>query len=407
MLSRSRALVHTQLVTIDLDTGEHRFHRPHALCNLNDTHMKFQEGRLKQWRMPGIGRNGRPSLDGSILTRSWQQTKYAGREWRPMVSLRIEGNDLTALLDGDSAGVHAMAGGAAAIVGNESQRCLSTTRIVPLMGSAARSLEATATHASSTTSSSPTEAALRSSILKAIDAHAESRGRAAAGRAAAGLRGGMRASPAGGGHTSGSHGVSVHLELPAQATGPNVWILWPTYHGEREHFNGYCEDKPTGTEGGCECRGEQGSCTHKFCKGKRLCKVLTPRGGTAAHVEAARSFADALSARGSLALTNSWAGGTAHEIKVSPSGVRASVLYDDCWVGRGRCQGFRPCAEPGDQMLTCRATAMLCGTRPWRDVLSQAKAWIPSAHRYVPMRMHACTPSGMHDAALRAADACC
>ena len=58
-----------QLVTIDLDTGEHRFHRPHALCNLSDTHMKFQEGRLKQWRSPGIGRGGRPSLDGSILTR--------------------------------------------------------------------------------------------------------------------------------------------------------------------------------------------------------------------------------------------------------------------------------------------------------------------------------------------------
>lgn len=36
--------------------------------------------------------------------------------------------------------------------------------------------------------------------------------------------------------------------------------------------------------------------------------------------------------------------------------------------------------EPGDQMLSCRATAMHCAIAPWRDVLRQAKAWIPPTH---------------------------
>ena len=45
-------------------------------------------------------------------------------------------------------------------------------------------------------------------------------------------------------------GVTVHIERPMQPSGPNVWVLFPTYHGEREVFNGFCEDKQ------CECSGE-------------------------------------------------------------------------------------------------------------------------------------------------------
>ena len=44
--------------------------------------------------------------------------------------------------------------------------------------------------------------------------------------------------------------LTVELERPSHADrgGPNAWILFPTYHGERERFNGFCEDKPE-----CEC----------------------------------------------------------------------------------------------------------------------------------------------------------
>ena len=61
-------------------------------------------------------------------------------------------------------------------------------------------------------------------------------------------------------------------------------------------------------------------------------------------------------------------------------GVRTSVFYDDCFAGRGRCLGRRPCLEPGDQMLSCRATALGCATAPWRETLSRAKAWVPAGH---------------------------
>ena len=37
-----------QLVTIDLDSGEQRFHRPHALCGLDDMFMKLNVGRSLQ-----------------------------------------------------------------------------------------------------------------------------------------------------------------------------------------------------------------------------------------------------------------------------------------------------------------------------------------------------------------------
>lgn len=31
-------------------------------------------------------------------------------------------------------------------------------------------------------------------------------------------------------------------------------------------------------------------------------------------------------------------------------------------------------------MLSCRATAMLCGSRSWSDVLKEAKSWVPIGH---------------------------
>ena len=154
--------------------------------------------------------------------------------------------------------------------------------------------------------------------------------------------------------------VTVEIESPARAAGenrPNVWVLFPTYHGERERFNGYCEDNP-----GCECTDVVDDCTQRLCRGKRLCRKLPPV--SAVFVEHARAFATALAAK--------------RELSSSPvANVRASVFYDDCWPGRGRCQGKRPCLEPGDQMLSCRATAMLCASGTWEHALSKAKAWTP------------------------------
>ena len=106
---------------------------------------------------------------------------------------------------------------------------------------------------------------------------------------------------------------------------PNAWILFPTYHGERERFNGFCEDKP-----GCECTNVVTDCTVKACRGKRLCRNLPQT--SAAFVEHARVLGTALASRREL-------GG--HPI----ANVRVSVFYDDCWPGRDRCMGYRPCHE--------------------------------------------------------------
>jgi hypothetical protein len=155
-------------------------------------------------------------------------------------------------------------------------------------------------------------------------------------------------------------GPTVRAGTAATSVGPNVWVLFPTYHGERQSFNGFCED----AHPGCECTGQKSTCTAKLCRGKTLCRTLAHT--SAIFVEHARALSAALSAQRQI-------GGKQLE-RVQPS-----VFYDDCWEGRGRCQGRRPCMEPGDHMLSCRATAMLCAER-WSTVLDRALAWIPAAH---------------------------
>ena len=62
---------------------------PHsAHCSLNESHSVFNSGRLHQWREPGSGGGSEE------LTASWRSTKWAGREWRPLVSLCARANEL-------------------------------------------------------------------------------------------------------------------------------------------------------------------------------------------------------------------------------------------------------------------------------------------------------------------------
>ena len=175
--------------------------------------------------------------------------------------------------------------------------------------------------------------------------------------------------------------VSVHVEQPLRrhptdtrgkgaVAQPNVWLYFPTYHGERETFNGFCEDKS------CTCTDAVAQCArHPECqspirsgKPKHVCAPLAR--GSAAFVDRARDFALMLTSRGKLL------GHSLSRVKVTP-------FYDDCWAHRGRCQGHRPCQEPVDAAWTCRATAMYCpagGPSGWPGVLAKAKAWIPPGH---------------------------
>jgi len=150
---------------------------------------------------------------------------------------------------------------------------------------------------------------------------------------------------------------------------PNAWIYFPTYHGEREHFNGFCEDKS------CECSGQLAECArkrHPECRSpeRHLCKPLPS--GSSAFVERARAFTAMLVSKGRL-------------LGYPISSVKLTPFYDDCWAHRGRCQGARPCREPVDQAWTCRATAMLCVGRTWRDAVAEAKSWVPQGHPSMSM----------------------
>lgn len=298
-----------QLVTMDLETGEHRFHRPHQLCGVGDAFMKFSVGRMQQWRAPG-----KPGGANGAISEGWRRSKWAGREWRPMVSMRWHHEHEPS---------HAS--------------CAASSRF--LVGSAPASVLSAHLHRGEATE-----------VLTGL--------RATVTREVAALLGGQHAPRL----DETLAGLTIHIERPMQPTGPNVWILFPTYHGERENFNGFCEDRP-----GCNCTGVVGPCTAKLCRGKRLCAPLPKTSD--AFVEHARTVAAALLAKRTL-------GGKVLE---QP---RVSVFYDDCWSGRGRCQGRRPCMEPGDQMLLCRATAMMCPAAPWVDVLARAKAWIPKGHAH-------------------------
>ena len=183
------------------------------------------------------------------------------------------------------------------------------------------------------------------------------------------------------------HNVSIHVEegdVPAAMRGggggrgrmarmtrgsPNVWLYFPTYHGERERFNGFCEDKS------CVCTDELAECAkrkHPECSKppRHLCTSM--KRGSAIFVDMARAFAAALVSRGRM-------------LNHPLNGVKLTPFYDDCWAHRGRCQGHRPCREPVDQSWTCRATAMLCMGRTWKDALVEAKSWVPHGHPSMTM----------------------
>ena len=346
-----------QLVTVDLHTGEQRFHLPHRMCQLSDAFMKLHTGRLEQFRKP------------TLLKPGWRRTKWAGREWRPMVSFRLHG-------------LGSGASGAA------------TPSTTPMGDCAPPSLFMGATRPWH--DGSAEVRTTRSRVLDALRHHLEAVG--ATARAAEWLpnvtvhiESGTTTVPSVRPSEAGLTTAHLRAAFGAGAVeaggdlGLNVWVLFPTYHGERERFNGYCEDRPSGS---CECTGVVGDCSHRLCRGKKLCKLLPP---TSAHfVDLAQSFASDLSRRGRLPSSGGSVGRRSSPPQASSSSssstaarvdsVTAAPFYDDCWDGRGRCQGRRPCLEPGDQMLFCRATAMLCARGDWAAVLVEAKQWIPAPH---------------------------
>ena len=74
-----------QLFTVDLATGDHKFTLPHKeLCGVSRAHAAFNLGRMRQWRNPGTG------AGSERLGDRWQSTKWGGREWRPMISMRLD-----------------------------------------------------------------------------------------------------------------------------------------------------------------------------------------------------------------------------------------------------------------------------------------------------------------------------
>ncbi len=342
-----------QLFTVDLATGEHRFHLPHReLCGLSDSHSVFSSGRMHQWRVPGSGGGSEE------LSTSWQRTKWAGREWKPLVSFRLGGDeDARRPAAGCSARTILWAGSHAngtAYVGPPQQ-----SAVVAPGGRRRRAASPDALGAR-----------VRARLLREVEtffSSAHGAGQPAAAKGAGDIddvREWIRnvsvhfESPPPGGR--GSTAMPITRGWRHSGVAPNVWILFPTYHGERETFNGFCEDKA------CECTGKLASChRHPECRNKHVCKPMPP--GSAVFVRRARQFVAALVARGKL-------------LGSTVSSVRLTPFYDDCWEGRGRCQGMRPCREPVDQQWTCRATAMLCVGRTWPQALADAKRWIPPSH---------------------------
>ena len=378
----------SQLFTVDLATGEHRFSMPHAaFCGLQQSHSVFNPGRLHQWREPGGGGGSEE------LTRSWATSKWAGREWKPLVSLKVH---FSADGAGNGGGGGRRGGGL-----DSGETC------------APRALSWAGSHPDGVSYVPPNGGSIKGASAMATTAAGmmRRRGRRRNGGGAGGEDGGLAArlraklmrdlqtffsSPAGakaGGEGGGDvrewiHNVSVHVEevdAPSPRAGggggglrsrraanraaPNVWLYFPTYHGERERFNGFCEDKT------CECTNELAECAkrkHPECSKppRHLCKPMAA--GSAVFVEKARAFAAMLMAKGRL-------------LGYPTSAVKLTPFYDDCWANRGRCQGARPCREPVDQAWTCRATSMLCVGRTWKDALSEAKAWIPNGHPSMSM----------------------
>lgn len=317
-----------QLITVDLATGDHRFEMPHvSLCGVSANHAVFNSGRMRQWRSPGAG------TGSEKLGASWQRTKWAAREWRPTVSFHLS-TDRDASSDACDAVQLNWAGAtdgsvssppppAASSSASQRRRRRREAQVKQLRKAVHRELRTFFSRDAR-------------DWLSNVSIHVEMNNHA-------------RATKPGGGRARGPL--------------PNVWIYFPTYHGERERFNGFCEDKP------CTCTNELATChRHPECRGKHTCAPLSS--GSSVFVEHARSFAASLVKRSKLL------GHTMAAVRVSP-------VYDDCWPSRGRCQGMRPCKEPVDAAWTCRSTAMLCpaaGEGGWPAALQRAKAWVPQGH---------------------------
>ena len=303
-----------QLFTVDLATGEHRFSLPHRLCGLSDRYSNFNGGKLRQWRDPG-----------SDVGAAWRSSKWASREWRPMLSLSVRWPD-EQRPGGTRAAAFCARPRAQPWAGSHDDGIAGPPPGLEYTGVAAR---------------------LQTAMMRAVRAHF----------------GGELAAP-------WLANVTVAVEetwgngarLRAGRERPNVWVFFPTYHGAREAFNGFCEDGQcpgacTDKPGGCAARSQ--------CAGKHLCSPMPP--GSAQFVEHARTFAAALSSH--------------REVDGLPvSRVRVSPFSADCWPGRDRCHGLRPCRERLDQPILCRASSLRCPVAPWKHVLRQAKAWVPASH---------------------------
>lgn len=201
---------------------------------------------------------------------------------------------------------------------------------------------------------------------------------------------------------------------------PNVWIYFPTYHGERERFNGFCGARDSARCARDSVRSHGGrdrsphvtaaaiitTTTHPAQRTRSArARASSPRvtaTASAAVVTSARSgrkgAPSTWSARGRLlARSGPRCGrrGCRHALVCvsatqlgylisaqgrlagrSLSGLRVTAFYDDCWENRGRCQGMRPCQEPVDAAWSCRATAMVCPERRWADALAAAKVTV-------------------------------
>ncbi|KAL1519194.1 hypothetical protein AB1Y20_003454 [Prymnesium parvum] len=296
-----------QLVTVDLATGRHRFHLPHRMCGLGDAYSTFHLGRYKQWRVPS-------AMDE--LPHGWRGTKWFAREWRPVVSFSLDWPPPSGL--------------------ESASACVTAVDDVHWAGSFADGFGYSRAAANESRFSSEVRRAVLAMVREYFGAQ------------------------------EWVANVSVQTERPRGGAAlsrralPSVWVYFPTFHGERETFNGFCEDKP------CNCTGARPKCyRHPQCRGKHLCAPMAA--GSAAFVDAAVRFAAALRRH-------------PHVASRRVGDVRLTPFYDDCWRHRGRCQGHRPCPEPVDAATSCRATALLCPHEPWAPLLARAKQWIPAAH---------------------------
>ena len=285
-----------------------------------------------------VGRHRQWFAPARSLDSHWRSSKWRAREWRPLVSMNVEWPS-TATATADA--------------------CAREAR--PWAGSYQGSFDTTASDPSTSSAAS-----LASRVRAELLATARARLLAVVPGSAEWL-----------------HNVSVHVEAPLDGSGadsgvPNAWVVFPPFHGARETFNGYCGD-PVPVQTPCTCSDTISTCTKSPCKGRALCAPL-PRGSDS-FVDAARGLANHLStSQPSL-------------LGMRLGRVRVTPLYDDCWSGRDRCQGYRPCHERLDSAYICRSTPLVCprapmaehqpvaiGSHSWPQVLQMAKRWIPSGH---------------------------